>query len=209
MPLRKRMLNDGEEVLVDLRPHWWFLAMPMIATAICSAFAILVLAGAVARSTAMEVAAVVLVVVSALWLLLRYASWASTSLVLTTSRLVLRTGVLTRYGRDIPLERIADVSYRQSLFGRMIGSGELVAIAAGGGAQLSYGHVPRPMAVQSAVQQQLDRLRRSAAASGQQASSLSVPEQIEKLYELRQRGAISQDEFERVKAGLVGEMHAR
>ena len=56
-----------------------------------------------------------LVVVAAGWLLVRFAKWFTTEFVVTTDRLIHRWGVLRRSGREIPLERLNDVSYHQIL----------------------------------------------------------------------------------------------
>ena len=54
---------------------------------------------------------------------LPYLRWRTTHYVVTTHRLLWRSGVLSRTGRDIGLSRITDVSYRQTLWQRVIRSG--------------------------------------------------------------------------------------
>jgi uncharacterized membrane protein YdbT with pleckstrin-like domain len=51
--------------------------------------------------------------------------------VITTHRVLFRTGVLARHGRDIGLSRITDVSYHQSLWERMVSSGTVTIESAG------------------------------------------------------------------------------
>lgn len=54
-----------------------------------------------------------------------FLRWLTTSYVLTSRRVILRWGLLSRNGRDVPLNRVADVSYRQSVLDRMLGCGTL------------------------------------------------------------------------------------
>ncbi len=95
-----KLLNPGEQLAVDVRPHWKYLAGPAFAL-------IIVLAGAVAALVEdvpqwAELALAGLLVVCVLWLAARYARWATTSFAVTSERLVLRKGVLRRTSREIP-----------------------------------------------------------------------------------------------------------
>src|SRR5262245_28126756 len=56
----------------------------------------------------------------------RVLRWATTHFVLTTDRLIFRSGVVAKFGREIPLERINDVTFSQSLFERLVGVGDLL-----------------------------------------------------------------------------------
>ena len=85
----------------------------------------------------------------------RYARWATTNMVLTSERLILRSGVLAKSGREIPISRINDIAYRQSFFERLIGAGDLLVESAGERGQEVLRMVPRPVRVQQAIHQQM------------------------------------------------------
>jgi uncharacterized membrane protein YdbT with pleckstrin-like domain len=55
-----------------------------------------------------------------------FLRWLLTTYTFTSRRLITRTGVFTRRGHDIPLNRISDISYEKSLIDRMFGCGTLV-----------------------------------------------------------------------------------
>lgn len=193
-----RLLNEGEEVLVDVRPHWWYLARPVTSV-------VVVLAGAVAayvRGTPVIVDWLLLaVLVAALgWLLGRYARWASTSLVVTSERIVQRRGVVARTSREIPVDSLSDIGCRQTLFGRIIGAGDLVLESAGRDSEEIFSDIPHPSVVQAHIYRQLATRRRPPAPG------MSVPEQIDKLDELRRRGVITAAEFEAKKTQLLDRM---
>src|SRR3974390_2019952 len=95
-----RMLNPGEQVVIDVRPHWWYLVAPVTVLLIVIAGS---LYAAFAAPAWTDWVALVVLVLAAGWLLRRYVRWTSTRLVVTTSRLIRRTGVLARTGREIPL----------------------------------------------------------------------------------------------------------
>jgi uncharacterized membrane protein YdbT with pleckstrin-like domain len=79
----------------------------------------------------------------AVWLIVRpFLRWLTTTYVLTTHRLITRRGVLHRVGKDLPLIRVNDVSYDQSLADRMFGCGTLVVQTAGENGTIELVDVP-------------------------------------------------------------------
>jgi uncharacterized membrane protein YdbT with pleckstrin-like domain len=129
-----KLLAEDEEVVRHLHPHWLTLFWPVVW--------FLVVVGGASFGTALIPAgrqqgiyrmailalAVVLLVVFVLVPLLR---WRTTHYVISTHRLLFREGIMSRRGRDIGLSRITDVSYRQSLWDRIINSGTLTIESAG------------------------------------------------------------------------------
>jgi uncharacterized membrane protein YdbT with pleckstrin-like domain len=156
VPFPRRLLNDNEVVVLDLRPHWWVLAGSAILLTLSLAIAIaasIVVPGAAHDPLLIAALIVVLVV---LWRFVRrYARWATTNMVLTTDRLILRAGVFAKSGREIPLGRITDIAYRQRFLERLIGAGDLLVESAGERGQEVLRMVPRPMRVQQAIYQQM------------------------------------------------------
>jgi membrane protein YdbS with pleckstrin-like domain len=195
-------LVQGETVVVDVRPHWWYLAGPVTVL-------VLVIAGAVAAlvdnvpswSNWLMVAALA---ASALWLVVRYLRWVTTRLIVTTTRIIERRGVLGRSGREIPLTALTDIGYRQSIFERIIGAGDVVLESAGKEGQEVFPDLPRPAAIHNKIYAQLQSRRYGAPGPG--AGAATIPEQIDQLDQLRRRGVISDREFEAKKAELLERM---
>lgn len=163
-PTRFEGLGAGEDVVADLRPHWIAIARPFAATVALIAAA--ACAFVVSSSPSWVLAALLAAFAAAmLWLLGGYLRWRSTSLVLTTDRLVLRRGVLGRHGREIPLGRLADVGFDQSPWQRLLGYGSLLLQATGASAPDVIPRIARPAAVQRLVASHLvSHLRRETPA---------------------------------------------
>ncbi|MDH3294423.1 MAG: PH domain-containing protein [Acidimicrobiia bacterium] len=211
MAFPRQQLNEGEQVIIDLRPHWWFFASQtaaLVGAVILGVLALIYFSGSVVVSI-MTAALIIFVL---LWFVARYMVWTTTNLVLTTDRLIHRSGVFSRSGVEIPLERINTVFFRQSLFERLLGSGELVVESAGEKGQQSFVNVRRPLNVQNEIYRQMegnenrkfDRVGRNLDAGGSVASS--IPAQIEELAALREKGIITDEEFRAKKADLLRRM---
>jgi uncharacterized membrane protein YdbT with pleckstrin-like domain len=89
------------------------------------------------------VVAAVAILAVMLWLIVPVLRWRTTTYELTTRRMRVRSGIVTRHGRDIPLARINDVSFEKGLLDRLLGSGRLVVESAGEHGQILLNDIPR------------------------------------------------------------------
>jgi uncharacterized membrane protein YdbT with pleckstrin-like domain len=201
MPFPKRLLLDGEVVALDLRPHWWFFAGPLAA----GVPVIVLLIGALKQNGDVQTVGLWVVAAVALawavWLGSRLISWQTTHFVVTSERLVFRSGILAKHMRDIPLDKINDLASSRSFFERLMGSGDLVIESAGERGLQTFSNIPHPDAVQQEIYRQMEANQASMTGGGSRPQS--VPEQIAALADLLERGAISQAEFEAKKAQLL------
>jgi uncharacterized membrane protein YdbT with pleckstrin-like domain len=166
-----KLLAEDEEVVRHLHPHWLTIARPVLV--------LLLVVGAASYGAALVpdgprqgvfravVAAVALGVLAVVVLgpLLR---WRTTHYVVTTHRVLFREGVLARRGRDIALSRITDVSYRQTLWERLVSSGTLTIESAGDGGATVLERIPDSDGAQQLlahmIEEDADRRARESAA---------------------------------------------
>ena len=210
MAFPRRLLNDEEGIALDLHPHWWFFA-PQLAALIGAILLGIVLLAFEAHEILLG-AVGILVFFCLVWFGVRYAVWSTTNFVVTTDRLIYRHGVVSKHGIEIPLERVNTVFFSQSLFERMLRSGDLVIESAGEMGRQSFSNVRRPSAVQNEIYRQMEdnenrKFDRIGASRGQGVRTEdSIPAQIRELDELRRQGVLSEDEFARKKQQLLDRM---
>jgi len=205
----RKLLNDGEELVLDLRPHWLYLApatVLLVVSVIVSLFVAFAWDPGGNGGTAVKVAALVALVAALAYFGLKYASWATTMFVLTSDRLLTRRGVLSKSGIEIPLESIVTVFFHQSVFERMVGAGDLAVESAGTKGTESFSDIRKPAIVHREiyVQKEANDNRMRAPQPGGSTAGISVAEQIEKLHALVQQGALTPAQFEAEKAKLLG-----
>ncbi len=198
MPFPRKFLNEGEEVILDLRPHWSFFAGPV--AALVAGLVLAIIAHSVRY---LNVAVLALAAVALVWCIGRYARWATTNFVVTSDRLIYRHGVFAKRGQEIPLERLNDVSFRRSVIMRIVGAGDLLIESGGERGQQPFNHIAHPERVQNIIHQAIENAQTRDSDRQAGRRELSPLEQLEKLDELRQRGVISQAEFEAKKAQLL------
>ncbi len=161
-------LTADEQLVLRVHPHWKTLIRPFLVAVLVLAVAlvaeVLIPSGSAAPAARLVVAAVAILAVM-LWLIVPILRWRTTMYELTTRRLRMRDGVVTRHGRDIPLARINDVSFEKGLLDRLLGSGRLVVESAGEHGQIVLTDIPRVEFTQATlfrlVEEEQRRLERS------------------------------------------------
>jgi uncharacterized membrane protein YdbT with pleckstrin-like domain len=204
MPYPSKLLNDGEDVVADLHPHWWHFAEPAGALAGSIVFAIIVLV--VTDGTTQEVLgwiAIALIVGTAIWLVQRYVGWVSTNFVVTNQRVIFRSGIITKRGIEIPLDRVNTVHFSQRLIERILGAGDLLIESAGTDGQQRFTDVRNPARVQQLIHQQGEMREQSRLHGGGASPGSDVATQLEKLEGMLQRGSLTQEEFDAQKRQLL------
>jgi len=205
VPFPRKLLNEGEDVVLDLHPHWWYFSGPVTALVVAVAATAFAFTKDV---TFFRLVTLVSLLAAVVWVAVTYAKWSTTNVVVTTDRLIHRVGVLGKRGKEIPLERVNDISVRQSFFERLIGAGDVTIESGGERGQQVFTDIAGPFIVQNAIYVEMERAKARDAdrAGGGGRREPSVPEQIEKLDDLRQRGIISQAEFDAKKTQLLERM---
>jgi len=199
----RKLLNEGEDVVLDLHPHWWFLAKQTLALLAAMALGVLVLVNV--DEAIVRVLAGVLIIAALVWWAVRYLDWRTTNFVVTTDRLIYRHGVLAKHGIEIPLERVNNVLFSQRLFERMLGAGDLIIESAGESGRQAFSDVRKPSAVQNEIYRQIEaNENRKFDRIGRGGGSGSVADELAKLDRLRRDGVLSEAEFAAQKARLLG-----
>jgi membrane protein YdbS with pleckstrin-like domain len=220
MAFPKNLLNPGEKVVLDLNPHWLYFLEPVVTLAGVVILALIIqfnLDGGW-RDT-FGAMALVAILVTAVWTVIRYLKWTTTSFVLTDDRVIYRRGIFAKSGVQIPLERINNVNFHQGFFERLAGAGDLLIESGGESGQSRFTDVRHPDQVQKLIHAQIDlagpdglaRYHMAQEAQREQiaplppppAPGVDVPGQLERLEGLLQRGSITRAEFEAQKAKIL------
>ncbi len=213
MPYPKHLINPGEEVALDLRPHWWYFSKHILTGIPLFILFVLVLRLGGTPGTLAKYLFAALVLVWVAWLVLKYSQWTFTHFVVSDKRIIFRTGVLAKHGVEIPLERVNNINFNQGIWERVIGAGDLEIESAGKDGKSTFEDVRHPDGVQQEIYRQMEaNARKQAAWSAPGAAgptappAASIPEQIQQLAALRDQGHISAEEFEAKKAELLERM---
>jgi uncharacterized membrane protein YdbT with pleckstrin-like domain len=148
-------LTQGEQLVLRLHPHAKIMVRPALVLLLIVAAAItimLVLPQSVAgQGTIRLVVGLVALVAAVIWFGTPFLRWRTTRYEVTSRRLRLREGIISRSGRDFPLNRISDVSFSQGPLDRIFGCGRLIVESPGETGQLVLTEIPDVRRVQAVL----------------------------------------------------------
>src|SRR5947199_8655672 len=147
MPFPKRLLIEGEELVLDLRPHPIALAGPILGTVVALAVAIWLWT----TSLAWWIPLALLVIVFVIYPLPQLVAWLTSIFAVTSDRVIHRQGFIAKRSMEIPLEAINDVRFEQGIVDRMVSAGTLVISSASEFGRNSFDDVRHPEEVQKVI----------------------------------------------------------
>jgi uncharacterized membrane protein YdbT with pleckstrin-like domain len=154
VPMTSQEPADIERSVLLVHPHWKTVLGPLCIAVITvvAALALLVVipSGSGAGWERLAVGVIAIVILLA-WVLVPILRWRTTTYELTTRRLRLREGIVSRQGRDFPLLRISDVSFLHGPIDRLLGCGKLIVESSGEHGQLVLTEIPDVQEVQGTL----------------------------------------------------------
>lgn len=157
MAFSNKHLTQGEHVELEFRTHAKRIIGPLLV--ILSMIVLGVLAYLFlpddGRPWTLVAVLVLCAIVAIVWGLIPIWKWRNTVFVLTNRRLITRTGIMAKSGRDIPLYRINDVQYEKGVSDRMLGCGTLLISDASDQPQLRLDDIPHVESVQVKINELL------------------------------------------------------
>lgn len=151
MALPRKFLNEDEELLAELRPHWIFLFGPLF-TSIGVWIAILAIV-LVWRNPPgwTNYPFLILALIPGLWLLGRFVRWRSYTIALTSTRILVRQGIVGRDTVQLRLQRVTEVNIAQTLIERALGTGRVIIDVQGEDDSMTLEFVRKPVVVQRVI----------------------------------------------------------
>src|SRR4249920_660465 len=229
MPFPRKLLIEHEELVLELRPHWIALVMPAIVTILVIAGWSLAVANGPDGGTGHDAVfwgATAVAVFVLFWFPVRkFIAWVTSYFVVTSDRVIHREGWIAKRSMEIPLEAINDVRFHQGVFERIIGAGDLIISSASEFGREVFGDIRNPEHVQRTIYQQgelnKDRMYRGVGSDSASAvpappatsgattpamspASASTTGELERLAELRNKGVLTEDEFQSQKKKILG-----
>jgi uncharacterized membrane protein YdbT with pleckstrin-like domain len=218
MPFPRRLLIENEELVLELRPHWIAIVVPAIVTILVVAGWILALTNApddgTSRSIVVWGASAVGVFLLIAFPVRKFIAWATSYFVVTSDRVIHREGWIAKRSMEIPLEAINDVRFHQGVFERLIGAGDLIISSASEFGRQVFGDIRNPEEVQKTISHQgelnKERMYRGGGRGSAPAqatmppASASTTGELERLAELRNKGVLTEDEFQSQKKRILG-----
>jgi uncharacterized membrane protein YdbT with pleckstrin-like domain len=206
--MRTELKKDEKKLLIT-RQHWIKLVLPFFAWTLLT---VLLFVWLGSTTTVW-----IIVGVTALYPLLEYINWRHNLWCVTNLRVIDETGFITRYSKESPLDKINNVEYDQSIMGRIFGFGNVDIQTAAEMGETKYDLIHHPKLLKdtiTAAQEEYKKLQITNQAnqlaeaiartnSGAKPSQQMIADELDKLFALLQKGAITQEEYVAQKNRLM------
>lgn len=167
-----KLLSPDESIKFETKPHWRALIAPAVVLIFTVFGFALLFTWAVSQSDWLTwlrwpilVGAIVILV---LWAIGPFLRWLTTDYVFTDRRVITRSGIISKRGRDVPMSKINNVSFVVPALGRLLNYGELQIQSAGENEGLTIRDVPNVEEIQRDIYQFIeadDARRRGSGAA--------------------------------------------
>jgi uncharacterized membrane protein YdbT with pleckstrin-like domain len=199
----KTQLKKDEKIIMETKPHWLTLVGPFLLMLICSIMGIII--GSYG---------LLIVLVFVGYFVYKIVQRNNNLWIVTNLRVIDEYGVFSNNTKESPLDKINNVSYLQSFFGKIFGYGNVQIQTAAEIGSTTYFSVENPRELKDTIthmqeEYKLYQIKRQARefanviAAGQQNTKTDVASELEKLYELKQKGILTEEEYNNRKTKIL------
>jgi uncharacterized membrane protein YdbT with pleckstrin-like domain len=205
-------LMPDEKMILASNPHWfYFWKQVAAAIGILALLLLLWLVDTDWLNTVIGWVTLVAFIVLVLDIIVEFVQWQTTRFAVTDQRVAYQSGVVRRRGVSIPLNRINNVNFEQSVIARMLNNGIVTIESAGQTGDSVFENIPNPEHVRTTIfaqveadeQRDSDRdaaslakaMREHSEPTSSAPASPSAQERLAALDDLKAQGLIDDIEY--------------
>jgi uncharacterized membrane protein YdbT with pleckstrin-like domain len=200
----RTILKQDENVVLVIRPHWILLFWPFLLTIVA------IIAGVLIGRYGYIIPLVFICYAGYKMLERNRNLWAVTNL-----RIIDEYGVFSLNSKESPLDKINNVSYNQTFWGRIFGFGNVQIQTAAEIGATTYTNVEKPKELKDTITQmqedykkeqiynQAQELAKAIVSESKNSAGSSAADEVEKLFELKQKGILTEEEYNARKKKLL------
>ena len=188
-------LKKDEKVILVTKPHWFTMVLPFL----------ILLIGAII-GFAVGTYGLLLVLVVICYFIYKIIERNNNIWAVTNLRVIDEYGVFSNNSKESPLDKINNISYKQSFWGKIFGYGNVQIQTAAEIGSTTYFAVENPRELKDTITRMQEEYKQyqitkqsaelaSAIVAGQQNKTTDIAAELEKLYDLKQKGILTEEEY--------------
>lgn len=196
----KTQLKKDEKIILVTKPHWFTLSLPFLIM-----MAGFIIGYLVERYTKGSYGLFLILIVIC-YFILKIIQRNMNIWVVTNLRVIDEYGVISNNSKESPLEKINNVTYKQSFWGKIFGFGNVQIQTAAEIGSTTYFAVEKPKELKDTITQMQEEYKEtqikkqatelaSAIVARQQTNKTDISTELEKLFELKQKGILTEEEY--------------
>jgi hypothetical protein len=202
------LLAANEVIVVKTRQHWIVLAKSFFVNSVLLIVVVL-LALLPILFTRFDILGILIALFTILPIgafTVRYLQWWNEEYLVTNRRVIQAEGIINKHVIDSSLEKVNDVVLDQSFLGRLFDYGNIEILTASEGGVNRLHQIAAPVKFKTKMQNQKEALGMDEPFSTREGRGDDIPALIAELDALRQRGVLTDVEFQQKKTALLSKM---
>ncbi len=200
------LLAENEVIVVQTRQHWIVWAKSFLVNAILLIGIVVLAVLATVLAGPLGIAATILTLLPIGAFVLTYLQWWNEEYLVTNRRVIQAEGIINKHVIDSSLEKVNDVVLDQSFLGRMFDYGDIEILTASEGGVNKLDKISSPIKFKTEMLNQKETLGMDEHYAARDGRRDDIPALIADLDALRQRGILTDAEFQQKKAELLSKM---
>jgi uncharacterized membrane protein YdbT with pleckstrin-like domain len=217
-------LMPNEEMILASNPHWFYFWKQVLAG--LGVFGLLLLMWTIDDidwlDTFLGWVTLIAFIVLILNVIFEFIQWQTTRFAITSERVAYQSGIVRRRGVSIPLNRINNVNFNQSMIARLLNNGVVTIESAGETGDSVFENIPNPEHVRTLIfaQVEADEQRDSDRDAASLAKAMrdhvepsaaapappSVTERLAALDDLKEQGLVDDAEYATKRQQILDEL---
>jgi uncharacterized membrane protein YdbT with pleckstrin-like domain len=196
----KSLMSEGESIELEAHQHWFLLASAVLPELGVLVIGLVALTWAVWSAGALPALGYLLLIIPLASFTRDFLVWDNHSYVVTNRRVIQMMGVFNKNVIDSSLDKVNDVKLVQSVWGRMLGYGDIEILTASDMGVNRFTRISDPVRFKTAMLNAKTRLEHGQTAGKSAASNTAAL--LAQLESLHQGGVLTDAEFKKKKAAV-------
>jgi uncharacterized membrane protein YdbT with pleckstrin-like domain len=143
----RTLIRKDEQILFETHKHWYVLILPFLISVVVFALSLYLFT----KLTEFQIWYMLFPILAVFYFIYKYYSWKFDLWVVTNYRVIDEFGVFSINSKESPIDKINNVSYQQSLLGRIFGFGDVQIQTAAEMGETSYKNIASPQKLKEAL----------------------------------------------------------
>jgi len=199
------LLGEHEQVLLETRQHWFVLVRAILAESLLmiAIITLVILLMTFWYPDPMVALGLLLLLLPAISMTHDILVWTNRKFIVTNRRVIQISGVINKNVIDSSLEKVNDVKMEQSLLGRTFNYGDIEILTASELGVNRFSLIGDPIHFKTAMINAKAKLDNGEGLHSLPPANDDIPSLIALLGNLRDKGVLSEEEFQKKKSDLL------
>ncbi|MDA8197715.1 MAG: PH domain-containing protein [Actinomycetota bacterium] len=199
-----KLADNGEQILFECRPNAVVLAGHLFVSLLIVAACLLAFIFVPSLPLIIGLILVAMILAAILYYLFRYLDWRMYAFQVTPKRMILKQGLFAKKSAEVPLERLGEIEVNVSFIERLLKVGSVRISSMGDDSVILLRFQDEPVKIRNMINFTAEQRKNPGdgrAKSG--VAPYSPVDEITKLFDAFERGALSYQEYQSIKAALI------